>query len=317
MRLAAGADVVLQTLLAAFRDTAAVLGSAGRNALERLHGSEGVFARTWPTGSMALGIMLMLLAFLVGADLYSLHLSWTAAAQAIGCLTLAAAIVALILGRDRLFPDNWIYIHTPGVKVGRIQNFGRWSPYMVKDGRTCLGLEFFVNEGDHMWTKHDDDLVDADVLVADCGKHGLLRFVELQLDRMADLATVAVPSLCGLRGRGERTELLQNVIDRFHQLRAVFDQRVATARHAAVDRSGHGEHFAALLVGVPGGDQGAGAVRGLDDDLTWGSCLLLGLRNGGPGDACKHSRDRQRDACHTCEIYPAHRAQPGGGDLQL
>ena len=39
----------------------------------------------------------------------------------------------------------------PDVKVGRIQNFGSWSPYLVKDGRTCLGLEFFVNEGDEMW----------------------------------------------------------------------------------------------------------------------------------------------------------------------
>ena len=41
-----------------------------------------------------------------------------------------------------------------------MQNFGSWSPYMVKEGRTCLGLEFFVNEGDDMWTKADDDLVE-------------------------------------------------------------------------------------------------------------------------------------------------------------
>ena len=46
------------------------------------------------------------------------------------------------------FPDNWIYIHDPDVKVGRIQNFGSWSPDMVKDGRTCLGLEYFCFEGD-------------------------------------------------------------------------------------------------------------------------------------------------------------------------
>jgi protoporphyrinogen oxidase len=57
------------------------------------------------------------------------------------------------------FPDNWIYIHTPGVKVGRIQNFGSWSPYLVKEGRTCLGLEFFVNEGDELWSMDDEDLV--------------------------------------------------------------------------------------------------------------------------------------------------------------
>ena len=45
------------------------------------------------------------------------------------------------------FPDNWIYVHAPEVKLGRIQNFGSWSPYMVKDGRTCLGLEYFVDRG--------------------------------------------------------------------------------------------------------------------------------------------------------------------------
>ncbi len=57
------------------------------------------------------------------------------------------------------FPDNWIYIHSPDVQVGRVQNFGSWSPYMVKDGRTCLGLEYFVNEGDALWESTDAELV--------------------------------------------------------------------------------------------------------------------------------------------------------------
>ncbi|MDQ1361478.1 MAG: hypothetical protein QOJ44_1855, partial [Acidimicrobiaceae bacterium] len=42
---------------------------------------------------------------------------------------------------------------------GRIQNFGSWSPFMVKDGRTCLGMEYFVFEGDELWTSSDDELV--------------------------------------------------------------------------------------------------------------------------------------------------------------
>ena len=67
--------------------------------------------------------------------------------------------VALVVPEDVGFPDNWIYVNDKSVEVGRIQNFGRWSPYLVKDGRTCLGLEFFVWEGDHMWTKADADLV--------------------------------------------------------------------------------------------------------------------------------------------------------------
>ena len=59
--------------------------------------------------------------------------------------------VALVVPESRSFPDNWIYIHATDVEVGRIQNYGSWSPYLVKDGRTCLGLEYFVFEGDDMW----------------------------------------------------------------------------------------------------------------------------------------------------------------------
>jgi protoporphyrinogen oxidase len=67
--------------------------------------------------------------------------------------------VALVVPQEFSFPDNWIYIHDPGVNVGRIQNFGSWSPHMVKEGRTCLGLEFFVNEGDALWSRPDDELI--------------------------------------------------------------------------------------------------------------------------------------------------------------
>jgi protoporphyrinogen oxidase len=67
--------------------------------------------------------------------------------------------VALVVPESKSFPDNWIYIHSPEVKVGRIQNFGSWSPYLVKDGRTCLGMEYFVFEGDTLWTMADDALV--------------------------------------------------------------------------------------------------------------------------------------------------------------
>jgi UDP-galactopyranose mutase len=67
--------------------------------------------------------------------------------------------VALVVPEAAGFPDNWIYIHGPEAKVGRIQNFGSWSPYLIKEGRTCLGLEYFVFEGDELWTMSDDDLV--------------------------------------------------------------------------------------------------------------------------------------------------------------
>ena len=68
--------------------------------------------------------------------------------------------VALMINRPNVFPDNWIYIHDPGVRVGRIQNFKNWSPDMVSDGsKTCLGLEYFCFEGDGLWTMQDADLV--------------------------------------------------------------------------------------------------------------------------------------------------------------
>jgi protoporphyrinogen oxidase len=69
-------------------------------------------------------------------------------------------LVALILDKENLFPDNWIYVHTPGVKVGRIQNFNNWSRAMVPEpGRTCLGMEYFCFEGDGMWNSADEELV--------------------------------------------------------------------------------------------------------------------------------------------------------------
>jgi protoporphyrinogen oxidase len=69
--------------------------------------------------------------------------------------------VCLVVKKADLFPDNWIYIHDPGVKVGRIQNFKNWSPDMVPDhSRSSLGLEYFCNEGDETWTMADADLVE-------------------------------------------------------------------------------------------------------------------------------------------------------------
>jgi len=68
--------------------------------------------------------------------------------------------VALILDHADLFPDNWIYVHDPAVRVGRIQNFKNWSPDMVPDqSRTCLGLEYFCTEGDDLWTMDDGQLI--------------------------------------------------------------------------------------------------------------------------------------------------------------
>lgn len=68
--------------------------------------------------------------------------------------------VVLICKDEDAFNDNWIYIHDPNVKVGRIQNFKSWSPYMVPDpAMACYGLEYFCFEGDGMWTSSNEDLI--------------------------------------------------------------------------------------------------------------------------------------------------------------
>ncbi len=77
--------------------------------------------------------------------------------------------VCLIVAKPDLFPDNWIYIHDPGARVGRIQNFKNWSPDMVPDpSRTSLGLEYFCNQGDDLWMLPDQELIEL-------GKQDLMR----------------------------------------------------------------------------------------------------------------------------------------------
>ena len=72
----------------------------------------------------------------------------------------AFMLVALIVNSSSIFPDNWIYIHSPDVKVGRIQNFKNWSEKMVPDSRkTSLGMEFFCDEGDTLWNLPDNELI--------------------------------------------------------------------------------------------------------------------------------------------------------------
>ena len=69
--------------------------------------------------------------------------------------------VVLIVKQEEVFPDNWIYIHSPDVRVGRVQNFGSWSPEMVPDASTTsLGLEYFVQQGDDLWSSPDEALLE-------------------------------------------------------------------------------------------------------------------------------------------------------------
>ena len=68
--------------------------------------------------------------------------------------------VGLILREQDRVADNWIYIHDPGVKVGRVQNYKSWSPEMVPDpSYCCYGLEYFCFEGDQLWSAPDAELL--------------------------------------------------------------------------------------------------------------------------------------------------------------
>ena len=80
--------------------------------------------------------------------------------------------MALITNEAEPFPDNWIYLHDPGTRAGRVQNFGAWSADMVRPGPTCLGVEYFCFEGDEIWEMSDDEAVE--LATAELARIGLI-----------------------------------------------------------------------------------------------------------------------------------------------
>jgi protoporphyrinogen oxidase len=100
-------------------------------------------------------------------------------AAAAGLRYRAFVLVGLIVDRRELFPDNWIYVHSPDIRAGRIQNFKNWSAEMVPDpDRTSVGLEYFCSEGDDLWLRSDAELVEL----------AARELVELGLARAADIS---------------------------------------------------------------------------------------------------------------------------------
>jgi protoporphyrinogen oxidase len=95
-------------------------------------------------------------------------------------------IVALVIDEHEPFPDNWIYLHDPETRAGRVQNFGAWSPSMVVPGTTCLGVEYFCFEGDEIWQLSDEQAVEM-------AKDELARIGLIRPDRVVDGVKVRVP----------------------------------------------------------------------------------------------------------------------------
>ncbi|MFC1837101.1 NAD(P)/FAD-dependent oxidoreductase [Thermodesulfobacteriota bacterium] len=90
----------------------------------------------------------------------------------------AFIIVILILDTPELFPDQWLYIHSPDVQVGRIQNFKNWSSFMVPDqSKTSIGMEYFCNENDQTWGMQDHELIA--MASREMGKLGLGRGIRV------------------------------------------------------------------------------------------------------------------------------------------
>jgi protoporphyrinogen oxidase len=82
--------------------------------------------------------------------------------------------VVLTVDREDVFPDNWIYIHTPQVKLGRIQNYKNWSIDMVKNPRhSTLGLEYFLWDKDEEWTWSDERLIEMGI--RECTQIGMVQ----------------------------------------------------------------------------------------------------------------------------------------------
>ena len=95
-------------------------------------------------------------------------------------------IVALTVKGTDIFPDNWIYIHDPAVKAGRVQNYGNWSADMVPQGAfSVLGVEYFCNQQDDLWNQSDASL--RSLAVKELTRLGLLGH-----DKVVDGAVVRV-----------------------------------------------------------------------------------------------------------------------------
>lgn len=112
-----------------------------------------------------------------------------------------------------IIPDNWIYVQEIDVKIGRIQIFNNWSPYLVKDENTVwIGLEYFCNEGDQLWNKSDEDFtkfsIDELVKVGFIEKKDVIDSVIIKMPKV-------YPAYCGTY---EDMHVVRNFTDSFENL---------------------------------------------------------------------------------------------------
>ncbi|NDU86394.1 MAG: NAD(P)/FAD-dependent oxidoreductase [Ferrovum sp.] len=121
-------------------------------------------------------------------------------------------VVALIVRERHRFDDNWIYIHDPGVKVGRIQNFKSWSPDMVPDpALNGYGMEYFCFEGDGLWASTDAELIEL-------ASRELIQLGLASADEIIDGTVVRQPKAYPVYDEGyeSRVDLIRNHLEAAH-----------------------------------------------------------------------------------------------------
>jgi len=109
--------------------------------------------------------------------------------------------------------DNWIYIQEPDVRVGRLQIFNNWSPWLVTDpSKTWIGLEYFCNENDDLWSLPDDEI--AKLAVEEVARIGILNAVDVE-----DSHVVRVPKTYpAYFGTYDRFDTIRHYVDGFENL---------------------------------------------------------------------------------------------------
>jgi protoporphyrinogen oxidase len=106
-------------------------------------------------------------------------------------------------------PDNWIYIQEGDVRVGRVQLFNNWSPYMVADWKNTqwIGLEYFVNEGGDLWVMDDQKLIELGI--SEMEKIGMIKREDI-LDGCVLRMPKAYPAYFGSY---DQLSTVQNYVD--------------------------------------------------------------------------------------------------------
>jgi protoporphyrinogen oxidase len=122
-------------------------------------------------------------------------------------------VVALVIDEVQPFPDNWIYLHDPGTRAGRVQNFGAWSEALVRPGTTCLGVEYFCFEGDEIWELPEREAVEL-------AKSELARIGLIDPARTLDGVKVRVPRAYPMYDGDYRlaVEMLRGYLESFENL---------------------------------------------------------------------------------------------------